>query len=191
MAGHCRPVSAGDSWTLTGKLGSVSYGVTAPFSCILMCKRFCLCPPRVCFPVLWKFCNQISLAFKVKFPGGSQSLCWIPQVGKSVVGPRTFAIVQEHLWHNCSPVGGSSAQWLYDGANSDVLQEDLCHMPRCRAPLQPGPLSPWQATADPCLHRGHSSTQRQVCSDSVGSLGFGVHKVLSPPSISGRYGLSF
>ena len=24
-------------------------------------------------PVLWKFCNQIPLAFKVKFPGGSQS----------------------------------------------------------------------------------------------------------------------
>ena len=78
MAGHCRPVSAGDSWTLTGKLGSVSYGVTAPFSCILMCKRFCLCPPRVCFPVLWKFCNQIPLASKVKFLGVSQSFARSP-----------------------------------------------------------------------------------------------------------------
>ena len=106
-------VSAGDSWTLTGKLGSVSCGITAPFSCIPMCTRLCLCPPRACFPVLWKFCNQISLAFKVKFPGGSQSLCWTPQVGKSVVGPRTFAIVQERLWYNCSAVCGSSAQWLY------------------------------------------------------------------------------
>ena len=28
-------------------------------------------------PVLWKFCNQIPLASKVKFPGGSQSLCQI------------------------------------------------------------------------------------------------------------------
>ena len=26
-------------------------------------------------PVLWKFCNQIPLVFKVKFLGGSQSLC--------------------------------------------------------------------------------------------------------------------
>ena len=26
-------------------------------------------------PVLWKFCNQIPLAFKVKFLGDSQSLC--------------------------------------------------------------------------------------------------------------------
>ena len=42
--------SAGDSWTLTGKSGSVSFGVTAPFSWVLVHIRFCLCPPRVCFP---------------------------------------------------------------------------------------------------------------------------------------------
>ena len=42
--------SAGDSWTLTGKSGSVSYGVIAPFSWLLVRTRFCLCPPRVCFP---------------------------------------------------------------------------------------------------------------------------------------------
>ena len=41
----------------------------------------------VCFlqesvsPVLWKFCNQIPLDFKIKFPGRSQSLCWIPMLG--------------------------------------------------------------------------------------------------------------
>ena len=38
-------------------------------------------PPRVCFPPPWKFCNQIPLTFKVKFPGGSQSLCQIPRLG--------------------------------------------------------------------------------------------------------------
>ena len=42
--------SAGDSWTLTGKSGWVSCGVTAPFSWVLVCTRFCLCPPGVCFP---------------------------------------------------------------------------------------------------------------------------------------------
>ena len=42
--------SAKDSWTLTGKSGSVSCGVTAPFSWVFMQTRFCLCPPRVCFP---------------------------------------------------------------------------------------------------------------------------------------------
>ena len=31
--------------------------------------------------VLWKFCNQIPLASEVKFPGGSQSLCPIPRLG--------------------------------------------------------------------------------------------------------------
>ena len=50
--------SAGDSRTLTGKSGSVSYGVTVPFSWVLMPTSFCLCPPRVsASPVLWKFCN--------------------------------------------------------------------------------------------------------------------------------------
>ena len=47
--------SAGDSWTLMGKSGSVSCGVTAPFSWVLVYTKFCLCPLRVCFPVLCKF----------------------------------------------------------------------------------------------------------------------------------------
>ena len=42
--------SAGDSWKFTGKSGSVSCGITAPFSWVLVHTRFCLCPPRVCFP---------------------------------------------------------------------------------------------------------------------------------------------
>ena len=49
--------SARDSWTLTGKSGSVSCGVAVPFSWVLVHIRFCLCPPRVCFPVLCKFCQ--------------------------------------------------------------------------------------------------------------------------------------
>ena len=47
--------SARDSWTLTGMSGSVSCGVTAPFSCVLVHTRFCLSPLRVYFPVLCKF----------------------------------------------------------------------------------------------------------------------------------------
>ena len=47
--------SARDSWTLTGKSGSVSCGVTAPFSWILVHISFCLCPPRGTSPVLCKF----------------------------------------------------------------------------------------------------------------------------------------
>ena len=37
--------------------------------------------PESVSPVLCKFCNQIPLASKVKFPGGSQSLCQIPRLG--------------------------------------------------------------------------------------------------------------
>ena len=47
--------STRDSWTLLGKSGSVSCGVTAPFSWVLVHMRFYLCPPRVDFPVLCKF----------------------------------------------------------------------------------------------------------------------------------------
>ena len=32
-------------------------------------------------PILWKFCNQIPLVFKVKFPGGSQSFPRSPRWG--------------------------------------------------------------------------------------------------------------
>ena len=47
--------SARDSLTLTGKSESVSCGVTAHFSWVLVHTGFCLCPPRVCSSVLCKF----------------------------------------------------------------------------------------------------------------------------------------
>ena len=47
--------STGDSWTPTGKSGSVSCGVSAPFSWVLVHTRFYLCPSSVYFPVLCKF----------------------------------------------------------------------------------------------------------------------------------------
>ena len=55
--------SAGDSWKSTGKSGSVSCGITAPFSWVLVHTRFCLCPPRVCFPssVLSSGCCMVEL----------------------------------------------------------------------------------------------------------------------------------
>ena len=38
--------------------------------------------------VMWKFCNQIPLAFKVKFPGGFKSFCWIPRLGNLLWVPE-------------------------------------------------------------------------------------------------------
>ena len=54
--------STADSWTLMGKSGSVSCGVIAPFFWVLVCTKFCLCLPRVCFPVLskfWRLCGGV------------------------------------------------------------------------------------------------------------------------------------
>ena len=45
--------------------GSVSYGLTAAFPWVLVCTRFCLCPPRM-------------EALFLRFPGASYSLSWIP-----------------------------------------------------------------------------------------------------------------
>ena len=59
---------------------------------------------------------------KSLFPWGFSVLSPDPQVGKSVVGPRTFATVQELLWYNCSPVCGLPVQWLYSGPNGDFLK---------------------------------------------------------------------
>ena len=55
--------STGDSWTVTGKSGPVSCEVTTPFSGVLVHARFCLCSPRVYFPVLCKFCTQYAKKF--------------------------------------------------------------------------------------------------------------------------------
>ena len=73
--------SRGGPPTLAGIFGSVSCGVTAPLLWVLVCTEFCLCPPRLesLFPpVLWRSCDPILLAFRVRFPGDPQSLCWIP-----------------------------------------------------------------------------------------------------------------
>ena len=43
-------ISTRECWTLTGKSGSVSCEVTAPFSWVLVHTSFCLFPLRDCFP---------------------------------------------------------------------------------------------------------------------------------------------
>ena len=75
-------------------------------------------------PVLWKFCDQIPLAFKVKFSGGSQSLRQISRLGNLLWVLELFnsAIIS---WYNCSSVCGLSAWWLYGGVNGDLLQEEI------------------------------------------------------------------
>ena len=79
--------STRDSWTLTGKSGPVSCGATAPFFWVLVHTKFCLYSPRVSVsPVLWKFCNEGLLTFKVRFLGNTESLSQIPRLGSLLVG---------------------------------------------------------------------------------------------------------
>ena len=94
----------------------------------------------------------------------------------------------EFLWYNCSAVCGSSAGQLYGGANVELLQEGLCHMLSDPGLLQPEPLSPQQATTDPCLHRRHSL--KADLAQSLWGLWGLVHTRfwLSPRSMSGGLG---
>ena len=81
--------STGDSWTLTGKSGSVSSGVTAAFSRILVHTRFCLCPPRVCFPSPVEVLQSNPTGLQSQIPwGGSQSFCQIPRLGNLLWVPE-------------------------------------------------------------------------------------------------------
>ena len=55
--------SARDSWTLMSKSESVSCGVTAPFSWVLVHTTLCLCCPRDYFPDLckfWQLCGGVN-----------------------------------------------------------------------------------------------------------------------------------
>ena len=119
--------STGDFWTLTAKSDSAFCGNTAPFSWILVCTSFVCALQESIFPVLWKFCNQIPLDSKVKFPVGSNSLCWILRLG-NLLWVLELLTMWEFVWYNCSAVCGSSAGQLYGGVNGDLLQEGLCHM---------------------------------------------------------------
>ena len=108
-------ISAGELQTPTGRSGSVSWGVTAPFPWVLVHTRFCLCLSKVSTspsPVEVLESNPIDLQIQIpwRFPVPLLD----PQVGKSHVGPRTFAALRELLWYFCSPVCRSPTWWVWD-----------------------------------------------------------------------------
>ena len=119
--GHSTHASTGDSWTLTGKSGSV-YSESLLLSLVSWCSQGSVCALQESVsPVLWKFSNQIPLATKVTFLGASQ-----PFAGSSgweiCCGLITVITVWELLGYNCFPVCGLSTQWLWGGANDGLLQ---------------------------------------------------------------------
>ena len=50
-------------------------------------------------PVLWKSCNQIPLAFKVWYPGDSQSLYQIPRLGSLTWGSEPSQQQENFFWY--------------------------------------------------------------------------------------------
>ena len=168
---HGRPMSThaytGDYWTLTGKSVLVSCGVTAPFFWVLMHTRFCFWSPRVCFPspVIkshW-LQSQILWRFSVPLPDH--------QVGKSLVGPKTFTTVQELLWYNCQSVG-----CLLSGSMVGLTcrASQVC----CSESTIPVTGQCWPAPQQETLKHSKAGLAQSL----VGPLGPGVHKVLFEPS---------
>ena len=95
------------------------------FLWVLVCTGFCLCPPRICSPVLRKFCNQMPRAVKVRFPGGCPSRCLIPRVGSLL---RAWTLWQRKGFSDAivlQPVGRTRPG--SGGASGALLPVDLCH----------------------------------------------------------------
>ena len=73
--------STGESWTATESLAQSLVGslFLSPGS---WCTQGFVCALQESVsPGLWKFCNQIPLASKVKLSGSTQSVCQIPRLG--------------------------------------------------------------------------------------------------------------
>ena len=141
----------------------------------------------VCWNFVKDFCIYVHQPAGLQIQWGFLVTLPDPQVGKSVVVPRTFTTVQELLWYNCFTVCGLSAPQFYNGANGDLFLDNLGHTPCFPGMLLSEPQSWWQATADLCLLRRHSNTQRQVWLSLLWgslllSLGPGEYKVLFVPS---------
>ena len=93
--------------TLAGSFRSLLWGHCS-FPLSLGAARFCLWPPRLeslFSSVLWKSCNQVPLAFKIRYPGDSWSVrssSW-----EAWSGAQNLPTVAELLWYYFSSVCGS------------------------------------------------------------------------------------
>ena len=158
-------------------------------SFLLACTRFCCALQESVSPVLGRYCNQILLVFKVKLKDcqsrGLSVPLPIPQVGKSVVGPRIFATVRELLWYNCFQVVGCLLSYCMVGlmVTSSKRTYATCHASQDFCSQSP---CPHVATADLCVHRSKAGLAQ-----SLWGLWVQVHTrfCLSPLSVSGRYGV--
>ena len=102
--------SAGDSWTLMGMSRSVSCGITAPFSGVLVHTRFCVCPPRACFqsPVS-SGGSLVELMVISSQKAYTKPMCAAPRAPSPVAGHCWSVPVQETLKH--SKAGLAQSLW--------------------------------------------------------------------------------
>ena len=102
--------SAGDSWTLTGKSGSVSCGVAAPFSWVLVYKVL-LVPSKSLFP---QSCVSSSSSLVGLMATSSKRAYAIPRSA----APRAPAPVAGHCW----PVRSDSVSVESPGVNKVLFE---------------------------------------------------------------------
>ena len=123
-------------------------------------------------PVLWKFCNQIPLAFKVKVSGGSQSLCQITRLGNLL-----WALELSQQCRNFSGITVcQSVGCLLSGSTVGLTRRasQLC----CSESTIPVTGQCWPAPQQETLKHSKAG----LAQSPVGPLGPGVHKVLFEPS---------
>ena len=130
--------------------------------------------------VLWMFCNQIPLAFKVKFPGGSQPLCQIPRL-------------EDLLWalellQQCENFFGIIVlQFVGHLLSGSIVKLMVPSSKRTDATCQATQIC---CSQSPCPHSRplltHASTgDTQTLKDMSGSVSCGVpgaHKIFFEPS---------
>ena len=82
MAGHCQPMPLAEMAGYSQAILAQSLVGSLLLSLGSWCVQILVCALQESVsPVLWKFCNQIPRASKVKLPGGSQSFYQIPRLG--------------------------------------------------------------------------------------------------------------
>ena len=133
-----------------------------------------------CLSVPWKFCNQIPLAFKVKFPGGSQSLCLIPRLG-NLLWPLELLQQCENFF------GIIDLQFVGYPPGSSIVRLVATSSKRTYVTWH---VSQVCCSQSPCPHSRplltHASTgDTQTLKDMSGSVSCGVpgaHKIFFEPS---------
>ena len=136
-------------------------------------------------PVLWKFCNQILLGSKVKFPRGSQSLCQIPRLG-NLLGNKfknfTGIIVLQFVGRL---LGGSVVGLMVIFSKRTYTTHRASQVCCSQSPCTHGRPLLTHASA------GDTQTLKGGLVQSLWCIWFLVHTrfCLSPLSIAGGYGV--